>query len=87
MDRARLAPHWRTACALSFTAGAAAAAECGALAGKTFGDTTITAATNVSPPSSLVGKDPPTPVAVNAPFCRIQGTIKPSSDSNIAFEV
>jgi hypothetical protein len=73
--------------ALSLTAGRAAAADCGALAGRTFGDATITAATNVSPPSSLVGMDPPTPVAVNAPFCRIQGSIKPSSDSDIAFEV
>ncbi len=72
---------------LAFTTGAAAAADCGALAGKTFGDATISAATNVSPPSSVVGMDPPTPVAVNAPFCRIQGSIKPSSDSDIAFEV
>jgi hypothetical protein len=75
------------ACALALTAGGARATDCGALAGKTFGDATVTAATNVSPPSSLVGKDPPTPVAVNAPFCRVQGVIKPSPDSNIAFEV
>ena len=75
------------ACGLALTTSAAAAADCGALAGKTFGDATITAATNVSPPSSVVGMDPPTPVAVNASFCRIQGSIKPSSDSNIAFEV
>ena len=75
------------ACGLALTTGAAAAADCGALAGKTFGDATITAATNVSPPSSVVGMDPPTPVAVNAPFCRIQGSIKPSSDSEITFEV
>jgi hypothetical protein len=57
------------------------------MAGKTFGGATITAATNVTPPSSLVGTDPPTPVAVNAPFCRIQGSIMPSSDSDIGFEV
>ncbi len=75
------------ACALSFGAGGAEAADCGSLAGKAFGDATITAATNVSPPSSVVGKDPPKPVAVNAPFCRVQGSIKPSSDSDIAFEV
>jgi tannase/feruloyl esterase len=74
-------------CALSFSTGGAEAADCGALAGKTFGDSIITAATNVSPPSSVVGMDPPTPVAVNAPFCRIQGSMKPSSDSDIAFEV
>ena len=35
------------ACALSFGAGGAEAADCGSLAGKTFGDATITAATNV----------------------------------------
>ena len=75
------------ACALSLTACGAAAADCAALASRTFGDATITAATNVSPPSSLVGKDPPTPVPVNAPFCRVQGSIKPSSNSDIAFEV
>ena len=46
------------ACALLLTAGGAAAADCGSLAGKTFGDATITAATNVSPPSSVVGMDP-----------------------------
>ena len=32
--------------------GPAAAADCGALAGKTYGDATIMAATTVSPPSS-----------------------------------
>ncbi len=68
-------------------AGGVAAADCGALAAKTFGDATISAATNVSPPSSVVGLDPPTPVAVNVPFCRVQGTIKPSPDSDVAFEV
>ena len=73
--------------ALALAASGAAAADCGALAGRTFGDATIAAATNVSPPSSVVGLDPPTPVAVKAPFCRIQGTIKPSPDSNIVFEV
>ena len=74
------------ACAFS-TAGGAVAADCGSLAGRTFGDATTTAATNVTPPSSVVGKDPPTPVAVNAPFCRVQGTIRPSPDSDITFEV
>ena len=36
--------------ALAWGAGAASAADCGGLAGKTVGDFTITAATNVSPP-------------------------------------
>ncbi len=49
--------------------GAAVAANCESLAGKTFGDATITAATSVTPPFSIAGKDPPTPVSVKAPFC------------------
>jgi hypothetical protein len=73
--------------ALSFSAGGAAAATCESLAGKTFGDTTISAATAVTPPFSVMGKDPPAPVTVNAAFCRVQGTIKPSPDSDIQFEV
>jgi Tannase and feruloyl esterase len=64
-----------------------AAADCASLAGETFGNATITAATNVAPPSSVVGTEVPMPVALNAPFCRIQGSIKPSPDSDIAFEV
>ena len=73
--------------AVAFGAGAAAAPNCESLAGKTFGDATITAATNVTPPFSVAGKDPPTLVAVKAPFCRVQGMIKPSADSDIKFEV
>jgi feruloyl esterase len=63
------------------------AAECGAMAGKTFGPATITAATSVAPPSSLLGRDPPTPQAIHAPFCRVEGVIKPTADSDIGFEV
>src|ERR1700693_3603646 len=86
-NRLRLATAGAVAaCALSGASGAMAA-DCGSLAGKTFGDATITAATNVSPPSSVVGKDPPNPVAINAPFCRVQGTLKSSPDSDVAFEV
>jgi hypothetical protein len=74
---------------VAFLAGASTsqAAECGDLAGKVFGPATITAATSVSPPSSLLGRDPPTPVAIKATFCRVQGVIKPSADSDINFEV
>ena len=72
---------------LSLGAGGAAAATCESLAGKTFGDATITAATAVTPPFSVMGKDPPAPVSVNASFCRVQGAIKPTSDSDIRFEV
>jgi feruloyl esterase len=74
-------------CALCLSAGAAAAADCGSLDGKTFGPATITAATNVAPPSSVMGADVRAPVVLNAPFCRVQGSIKPSPDSDIAFEV
>jgi feruloyl esterase len=74
-------------CALVMGANAAQASECGDLAGKLFGQATITGATAVSPPSSLLGSDPPTPVAIKTPFCRVQGVIKPSPDSDIRFEV
>ena len=72
---------------LSLGAGAAAAASCESLTGKTFGDASIATATPVMPPFSVMGLDPPAPVAVNAPFCRVQGTLKPSADSDIKFEV
>ncbi len=66
---------------------AAAAASCESLAGKSFGDATITAATPVAPPFTIAGLDPPAPVTVSEPFCRVQGAIKPSADSDIKFEV
>src|SRR5579871_1688538 len=80
-------PTAGVAAALSASAGAAYAADCGALAGKAFGPATITAATTVSPPSSLLGSDPPVPVAVKTSFCRVEGVIKPTADSGIKFEV
>jgi hypothetical protein len=76
-----------TSSAFLLAAGAASAADCANLAGETFGPATIAAATNVEPPSGVVGTEASTPVALNAPFCRIQGSIKPSPDSDIAFEV
>ena len=72
---------------LSFVPGLAYAASCGGLAGKTYGPASIVAATEVSPPSAVVGKDPPTPVALDQPFCRIEGAIKPTADSDIRFEL
>ena len=68
------------ACALSFGAGSAAAADCASLAAKTFGDATITAATSVVPPSSVAGIEPLGPVPITAPMCRVQGSIKASAD-------
>ena len=73
--------------ALCYGANGAAAASCESLAGKIFGGVTITAATAITPPFSVMGKDPPAPVTVKAPFCRVEGSIKPSQDSDIAFEV
>jgi len=73
--------------ALAFGAGSAAAADCQGLAGKNFGEATISAATSVAPPFNVTGQDPPTPVSVNKPFCRVEGVLKPSADSDVKFEV
>jgi hypothetical protein len=67
--------------------GSASAATCETLTGKTFGDATISAANAIAPPFTVMSLDPPAPVAVNAPFCRVQGVLKPSPDSDIKFEV
>jgi Tannase and feruloyl esterase len=74
------------ASALAF-AGPAAAASCESLNGKTFGDATIAKATAVAAPFSVMNVDPPQPVAVDKPFCRVEGVLKPSADSDIKFEV
>jgi feruloyl esterase len=44
-------------------------------------DATITAAAVVEPPATIGG------AAVSVPFCRVQGVARPSSDSEIKFEV
>ena len=72
--------------AVSFC-GAAGAMECGELTGKTYAGATITAATQVAPPSSLMGLDPPAPVSVEARFCRVEGTVKTSERSGYKLEV
>lgn len=58
-----------------------AAWDCAGLAAVTTGDATVTAATAISPPATVGG------VAVAVPFCRVQGVARPSSDSEIKFEV
>ena len=62
------------------------AAECGALAENTF-----RASDNHGGDASRRRRAcwayPPTPQAVNAPFCRVEGVIRPSADSDISFEV
>ncbi|MGO9418393.1 hypothetical protein [Roseiarcus sp.] len=86
-NRSRVAIAGATALGgLSLAAGNAAA-DCGDLAGKTYGDAMITAATSVAPPSSLMGLDPPVPVAIHGPFCRVEGMIKTSDRSHVRFEV
>jgi hypothetical protein len=64
---------------------AAAAAPCESLAGLTLPDTQITSAELVpggafTPPTGPAIKDLP-------PFCRVAGSIRPTSDSDIRFEV
>ncbi len=73
--------------AVAFSTGSAVAADCEGLAGKNFGDATISAAKSVAPPFSVMGKDPPAPVSVSKPFCRVEGVIRPSAESDIRFEV
>jgi feruloyl esterase len=59
---------------------------CASLTGLTFdGNTTITSATAVTDGQLVIS---PTLTATNLPpFCRVQGLSKPTSDSNIFFEV
>src|SRR5579872_3175333 len=81
---------WLAACSstsLLAASGLASAATCDSLQGKSFGSATIVAAQDIAPPFSVMGKDPPQPTSVTVPFCRAQGVIKPSADSDIKFEV
>ena len=80
----RPAPFRWLACAvgLSALAGTAQAAmDCAGLAGVTTADATITSAAIVNPPATIGG------VAISVPFCRVQGVARPSTDSEIKFEV
>ena len=61
--------------------GAAQAVECNSLLAVTSDSTTMTAADPVSAPATIGG------VAVTVPLCRVQGTARPSTDSEIKFEV
>ena len=75
--------------ALSSATSTASAAECRSLLGKTFGNASIAQSDDVSSPVSIGNPGPgrPSGVTVTAPFCRVQGVIKPSADSDIKFEV
>jgi hypothetical protein len=73
--------------ALSSGTGTAFPAECHSLVGQMIGNTSIVQSDDVNPPASVGGQAPSRGVAVTAPFCRVQGVIKPSADSDIKFEV
>src|SRR5438876_603719 len=67
---------------LAATSGAAhAALNCASLTTVTPEASTITSAALVTPPATIGG------AAVTVPFCRVQGTARPSFDSEIKFEV
>jgi len=66
---------------------AAPADGCESLAHRSFDSATVTDAAAVAPPFSVTGMDPPKPTEVSRPFCRVQGTIRPTADSDIRFEV
>ena len=71
----------------SFGTGRAAAASCDSLAGMKMGDASVTAAGNISPPFSIVQPPPQGLVSVSVPFCRVEGSIRPTADSDIRFEL
>jgi feruloyl esterase len=58
-----------------------AAVDCAGLAAVTSEASTMTSAAVVTPPATING------VAVTVPMCRVQGTARPTSDSEIKFEV
>jgi feruloyl esterase len=57
------------------------AADCSSLLSVVSEDATMTAADSITPPATISG------VAVTVPLCRVQGTARPSADSEIKFEV
>ena len=68
-------------------ASVASATECGDLAGKTYGGASVVSASSVAPPSSLMGIDPPAPVAIEARFCRVEGVGQNLGAVGLKFEV
>ena len=82
--RSRIAPGLRAACVLgiaALTGTAQAAWDCPSLTAVTTADATITSATLTDPPAVIGG------ASVAVQFCRVQGIARPSSDSEIKFEV
>ena len=60
---------------------APATSRCEALKGWASGSAHVLLAETLTPPASVDG------VALNVPFCRVQGVARPSADSDIRFEV
>jgi hypothetical protein len=63
------------------------AETCESLSGRSLGNATITAATAVTPPFTIKDEIMDQQITISVPFCRAQGTIKPSPDSDIRFEL
>lgn len=63
---------------------AASAGDCASLIAVAFPSVTISAASVVS---SITLKNAAGPAAVNKPFCRVQAVARPTSDSEILFEI
>jgi hypothetical protein len=91
--RASLKMVWTPLVCATFSGGIFAstvhAEDCHGLTGKTFGSATVIETDSVTPPFALasLGTSPGQGVSVDLPFCRVRGTIKPSPDSDIRFEV
>src|SRR3954462_4042686 len=82
VSSARFAMGAALALGVVATSGAAhAALDCASLTTVTPEASTITSATIVTPPATINGS------AVTVPLCRVQGVARPSSDSEIKFEV
>jgi Tannase and feruloyl esterase len=71
----------------SFGTGHAEAASCNSLAGMKMGDASVTAAGSINPPFSIMAQVPPQLVSLSVPFCRVEGTIRPTAGSDIRFEL
>src|SRR5215471_10859096 len=81
-NRCRVAIGAAVALALSAAPAAShAALDCASLTSVTPEASTITSAALVMPPATIGG------AAVTVPLCRVQGVARPSSDSEIKFEV
>jgi hypothetical protein len=72
---------------ISFGTGRATAAGCDSLAGMKLGKATVTAAGSVSGSFGVMNQVPPLLTSVSVSFCRVEGTISPTADSDIRFEL